>query len=182
MCLGSGRPPGVNKHLGETCPNAQALDRALGLITPTSSFRGEPVRVERQPVETVASDGLHPTCLEFHMVEGAVLRHGDPHGDTRSVPRREPCNVVFEDVARNSVEDLTRWLRTRDLPKPMGAPKEALVESVCDHLRKEKRSFGEGEVVFILTAAPCTVTCSDAEKVSRNSMGGTQRHRRQLPG
>ena len=73
---------------------------------------------------------------------------------------------------------MTRWPRTRDLPKPMEVPKGALVESVCDRLRKEKQSIGEGEVVLILTAAPCTVTCSDAEKVSRNSMGGTQRHRR----
>ena len=147
-CLGSGRSSGNNAHLGSCCPDSQARARALGLITPSSGGR-EPVRVERQPVQTVASDGLDPTYLEFRMVEGAVLRYGDPHGDTRSDPPRAPCDVVFANVAKNSVEDLTRWLRTRGLPKPTGAPKEALVESVCDHLRKEKRSIGEGEVVFI---------------------------------
>ena len=118
------------------------------------------------------------------MVEGAVLPHGDPHGDTRSNPPRAPCAVVVADVARNSVEDLARWLRTRGLQKPTGASKPALVESVCDHLKNEKQSIEEGEVVFIRDpdGGSCTVTCSDAEKLSCNSMGGTQRHRRWLPG
>ena len=147
-CLRSGRSSSNNAHLGSCCPDSQARARALGLITPSSGAR-DPETVERQPVQTVASDGLDPTYLEFRMVEGAVLRHGDPHGDTRSDPPRAPCDVVFANVAKNSVEDLTRWLRTRGLPKPTGAQKEALVKSVCDHLRKEKRSIGEGEVVFI---------------------------------
>ena len=152
-CLGSGRSSGNNAHLGSCCPDSQARARALGLITPSSGGR-DFVLVERQPVETVASDGLDPTYLEFRMVGGAVLRHGDPHGDTRRDPPRAPRDVVFTDVAQNSVEDLTRWLRTRGLPKPSGGPKEALIESVFDHFRKEKRSIWEGEVVFLCRRRP----------------------------
>ena len=148
-CLTSGRPPGVNKHLGETCPDKQALDRALGLITPSSSFRGDLVRVERQPVETVATYGLDPTYLEFHMVKGAVLPFGDPHGDTRSDPPRAPSDVDEKDVARNTVQALTRWLRTRGHPKPPGAKQQKLAKYVCAHLRNEKQSIEKGEVVII---------------------------------
>ena len=148
QCLSSARTSRGRGHLGTCAPDGQARERALGLITPTSDHR-EVVRVRRHPVKTFARDSLDPTCLEFHMVEGAVLPYGDPHGDERTAPPRAPCDVNSDEVKKNDVSALKRWLQTRGLPAPHNPDKSKLVRCVVAHLEKEKGQMAKGEMIYL---------------------------------